>query len=131
MLTFIPFMLRPPNMSGNSSPPPPSPPGGSMGIMLVVMIGMTLLILNPNIRTSLGDMADPILAPILPESIRVHASPDSVPKSVGQDAIKEPHGTEETMFQRSKDFSHDHLSTRFIPRLWNAFLTKALLAQGI
>jgi uncharacterized membrane protein (DUF106 family) len=67
MLTFMPFMLRPSNMSGNSSPPPPSPPGGSMGIMLVVMIGMTLLILNPNIRTSLGDMADPILAPILPE----------------------------------------------------------------
>jgi len=67
MLTFMPFMLRPPNMSGNSSPAPPSPPGGSMGMMLVVMILMTLLILNPGIRDSLGQIADPILSPILPE----------------------------------------------------------------
>jgi len=63
----MPFMLRPPNMSGNSSPAPPSPPGGSMGMMLVVMILMTLLILNPGIRDSLGQIADPILSPILPE----------------------------------------------------------------
>jgi len=54
-------------MSGNSSPAPPSPPGGSMGMMLVVMILMTLLILNPGIRESLGQIADPILSPILPE----------------------------------------------------------------
>jgi len=67
MLTFMPFMLRPSNMSGNSSPAPPSPPGGSMGMMLVVMILMTLLILNPGIRESLGQIADPILSPILPE----------------------------------------------------------------
>jgi len=67
MLTFMPFMLRPPNMSGNSSPAPPSPPGGSMGIMLVGMLLMMMLMFNPGIRTSLGDMADPILAPILPE----------------------------------------------------------------
>ena len=67
MLTFMPFMLRPPNMSGNSNPAPPSPPGGSMGIMLVMMILMMVLVLNPGIRNSLGDIADPILAPILPE----------------------------------------------------------------
>ncbi len=67
MLTFMPFMLRPSIMSGNSGPPPPSPPGGSMGMMLVIMILMTMLILNPGIRNSLGDIADPILAPILPE----------------------------------------------------------------
>lgn len=67
MLTFMPFTLRPPNMSGNSSPAPPSPPGGSMGIMLIMMILMMVLVLNPDIRNSLGDIADPILAPILPE----------------------------------------------------------------
>ena len=67
MLTFMPLMLRPLIMSGNSGPPPPAPPGGSMGMMLVIMILMTMLILNPGIRNSLGDIADPILSPILPE----------------------------------------------------------------
>lgn len=38
-----------------------------MGMMLVIMILMTMLILNPGIRNTLGDLADPILAPILPE----------------------------------------------------------------
>ena len=28
---------------------------------------MTLLIMNPDIRNSLGDIADPVLSPILPE----------------------------------------------------------------
>ncbi len=54
-------------MSSGNSPPPPQPPGGSMLMMLGIMVMMTLLIMNPSIRNSLGDTADPILSPILPE----------------------------------------------------------------
>ena len=54
-------------MSNGSSPPPPQPPGGSMLMMLGIMVLMTLLIMNPDIRNTLGDTADPILSPILPE----------------------------------------------------------------
>lgn len=36
-------------------------------MMLGIMVLMTLLIMNPSIRNSLGDTADPILSPILPE----------------------------------------------------------------
>ena len=63
----MPSMRRPLSMSNGSSPPPPQPPGGSMLMMLGVMVMMTLLIMNPGIRNSLGDVADPILSPILPE----------------------------------------------------------------
>tara|TARA_B110000305_G_scaffold214185_1_gene250733 strand:- start:1450 stop:2319 length:870 start_codon:yes stop_codon:yes gene_type:complete len=38
-----------------------------MLMMLGVMVMMTLLIMNPSIRNTLGDVADPILSPILPE----------------------------------------------------------------
>ena len=38
-----------------------------MLMMLGIMVLMTLLIMNPNIRNTLGDTADPILSPILPE----------------------------------------------------------------
>lgn len=54
-------------MSNGNAPPPPQPPGGSMLMMLGIMVLMTLLIMNPSIRNSLGDVADPILSPILPE----------------------------------------------------------------
>ena len=54
-------------MSNGNSPPPPQPPGGSMLMMLGIMVLMTLLIMNPSIRNSLGDTADPILSPLLPE----------------------------------------------------------------
>ena len=54
-------------MASGSAPPPPQPPGGSMLMMLGVMVMMTLLIMNPDIRNSLGDVADPILDPILPQ----------------------------------------------------------------
>ena len=60
-------MRRPLFMSNGSSPPPPQPPGGSMLMMLGIMVLMTLLIMNPDIRNTLGDTADPILSPILPE----------------------------------------------------------------
>ena len=63
----MPSMRRPLFMSNGSSPPPPQPPGGSMLMMLGIMVLMTLLIMNPSIRNSLGDTADPILSPILPE----------------------------------------------------------------
>ena len=53
-------------MSNGNAPPPPQPPGGSM-MMLGIMVLMTLLIMNPSIRNSLGDVADPILSPLLPE----------------------------------------------------------------
>ena len=36
-------------------------------MMLGIMVLMTLLIMNPSIRNSLGDVADPILSPLLPE----------------------------------------------------------------
>ena len=52
----------------NRAAPPPPPPNGSMLTMLLVMILMTFLIINPNIRNALGNMADPILAPVLPET---------------------------------------------------------------
>ena len=52
----------------NRAAPPPPPPNGSMMTMLLVMILMTFLIINPNIRNALGNMADPILAPVLPET---------------------------------------------------------------
>ena len=38
-----------------------------MLMMLGIMVLMTLLIMNPSIRNSLGDTADPILSPLLPE----------------------------------------------------------------
>ena len=38
-----------------------------MMMMLMVMILMTLLIMNPGIRSTMGGMADPILSPVLPE----------------------------------------------------------------
>lgn len=38
-----------------------------MLMMLGIMVMMTLLIMNPDIRNSLGDIADPVLSPILPE----------------------------------------------------------------
>lgn len=63
----MPSMRRPLFMSNGSSPPPPQPPGGSMLMMLGIMVLMTLLIMNPDIRNTLGDTADPILSPILPE----------------------------------------------------------------
>ena len=37
-----------------------------MLMMLGIMVLMTLLIMNPSIRNSLGDVADPILSPLLP-----------------------------------------------------------------
>jgi uncharacterized membrane protein (DUF106 family) len=55
-------------MASRPAPPPPPPPNGSMLTMLLVMILMSFLIINPNIRNSLGNMADPILSPILPET---------------------------------------------------------------
>jgi uncharacterized membrane protein (DUF106 family) len=54
-------------MANGSNPPPPQPPGGSMMMMLMVMVLMTLLIMNPGIRTTMGGFADPLLSPILPE----------------------------------------------------------------
>ena len=38
-----------------------------MLMMLGIMVLMTLLIMNPDIRNTLGDTADPILSPLLPE----------------------------------------------------------------
>ena len=63
----MPSMRRPQFMSNGNAPPPPQPPGGSMLMMLGIMVLMTLLIMNPGIRNSLGDIADPILSPLLPE----------------------------------------------------------------
>ena len=54
-------------MANGNAPPPPQPPGGSMMVMLGVMVMMTLLILNGDVRIYLGKVADPILSPILPE----------------------------------------------------------------
>ena len=54
-------------MANGNAPPPPQPPGGSMLMMLGVMVMMTLLIMNPDIRNSLGSIADPVLSPVLPE----------------------------------------------------------------
>ena len=54
-------------MANGPSPPPPPPPNGSMGMMLLFMIMMTFLIMTPSIRTTLGNTADPILSPVLPE----------------------------------------------------------------
>ena len=65
--TFMPHVRCHRIMSSGSAPPPPQPPGGSMLMMLGVMVMMTLLIMNPDIRTTLGDVADPILDPILPQ----------------------------------------------------------------
>ena len=65
--TFMPLVRCHRFMSSGSAPPPPQPPGGSMLMMLGVMVMMTLLIMNPSIRTTLGDVADPILDPILPQ----------------------------------------------------------------
>jgi len=55
-------------MASRPAPPPPPPPNGSMLTMLLVMILMSFLIINPKIRNSLGNIADPILAPVLPET---------------------------------------------------------------
>ena len=65
--TFMPPLRRPYIMANGNAPPPPQPPGGSMLMMLGVMVMMTLLIMNPSIRGTLGSVADPILSPILPE----------------------------------------------------------------
>ena len=65
--TFMTLMPVSTIMANRSAPPPP-PPNGSMMTMLLVMILMTFLIINPNIRNALGNMADPVLAPILPET---------------------------------------------------------------
>ncbi len=54
-------------MSSGNNPPPPQPPGGSMMMMLMIMVLMTLLIMNPGIRGTLGGIADPVLSPVLPE----------------------------------------------------------------
>jgi len=54
-------------MSSGNNPPPPQPPGGSMMMMLLIMVLMTLLIMNPGIRGTLGGIADPVLSPVLPE----------------------------------------------------------------
>jgi hypothetical protein len=59
--------LNPRTMANGPSPPPPPPPNGSMFMMLLVMIFMTFLIMTPSIRTSVGEMADPLLTPVLPE----------------------------------------------------------------
>ena len=67
MLTFMPFLWRTAIMASGSSPPPPPPPNGSMGMMLLFMILMTVLIMTPSIRNSLGTTADPLLSPLLPE----------------------------------------------------------------
>ena len=67
MLTFMPSRHRMGTMANGSSPPPPPPPGGSMFMMLLFMILMTVLIMTPSIRTSLGTTADPLLSPVLPE----------------------------------------------------------------
>ena len=61
-------MLHSRTMASRPAPPPPPPPNGSMLTMLLVMILMSFLIINPNIRNALGNMADPILAPVLPET---------------------------------------------------------------
>ena len=63
----MPPLRRPYIMANGSAPPPPQPPGGSMLMMLGVMVMMTLLIMTPGIRGTLGSVADPILSPILPE----------------------------------------------------------------
>lgn len=60
-------MRCPFTMANGNAPPPPQPPGGSMLMMLGVMVMMTLLIMNPDIRNSLGSIADPVLSPVLPE----------------------------------------------------------------
>ena len=60
-------MHSPPIMSSGNNPPPPQPPGGSMMMMLLIMVLMTLLIMNPGIRGTLGGIADPVLSPVLPE----------------------------------------------------------------
>ncbi len=60
-------MRCPPIMSSGNNPPPPQPPGGSMMMMLMIMVLMTLLIMNPGIRGTLGGIADPVLSPVLPE----------------------------------------------------------------
>jgi hypothetical protein len=67
MLTFMPYLHSLWSMANGSSPPPPPPPNGSMGMMLLFMIMMTFLIMTPSIRTSLGNTADPLLSPVLPE----------------------------------------------------------------
>lgn len=54
-------------MANGSPPPPPPPPGGPMLTMLLLMVFMTILIMTPSIRNSLGTTADPILSPLLPE----------------------------------------------------------------
>ena len=38
-----------------------------MFVMMMFMILMTVLIMTPSIRTSLGTTADPLLSPVLPE----------------------------------------------------------------
>jgi len=60
-------MLCPSSMSSGNNPPPPQPPGGSMMMMLMIMVLMTLLIMNPGVRGTLGGIADPVLSPVLPE----------------------------------------------------------------
>ncbi|MDP6234051.1 MAG: EMC3/TMCO1 family protein [Candidatus Poseidoniaceae archaeon] len=53
--------------SAPGGPAPPAPPQGAMFTMLAMMLMMVLLVVNPSIRNTLGDIADPILSPVLPE----------------------------------------------------------------
>lgn len=54
-------------MSNGPGPAPPTPNSSSVLTMFMIMGLMLLLVMNPGLRTSLGEMAQPILSPILPE----------------------------------------------------------------
>ncbi len=53
-------------MSGAQAPAP-TPPGGGMMMMLLFMVVMTFMLMSGDIRGTLGEYADPILSPWLPE----------------------------------------------------------------
>jgi len=53
-------------MSGAQAPAP-TPPGGGMMMMLLFMVLMTFMLMSGDIRGTLGEYADPILSPWLPE----------------------------------------------------------------
>ncbi|RAH15770.1 MAG: hypothetical protein CMB56_002865 [Methanobacteriota archaeon] len=42
--------------------------GGQMMLLLLMMIMMMMLVINPSVRNSLMDYADPVLSPIVPEN---------------------------------------------------------------
>ncbi|MBI19285.1 MAG: hypothetical protein CMB73_01770 [Euryarchaeota archaeon] len=54
-------------MSNGPGPAPPTPNRNSVITMFMIMGLMLLLVMNPGLRTSLGEMAQPILSPVLPE----------------------------------------------------------------